>query len=423
MTINPSMPSVALLVSSVRSRFQSCYEVPTFDVFPRRQPLFPSPDTAPPPPALIATKFEPRAYDVSCDVRGDVRDAGRGPTCVPSRAAVQPPPAAVAAASICAKRDSILEELFGALNEDALATSDAMLAEADVARFRATTAGDVQGKAAGGGRADLPPLVRQISDSLWEDLSLSINIVERESARKRSIAAFGPVGDRTSAEMPPSLMAPSSPPLPLGELTSPVTVKTEPMDSQPLCSAGWPGDNRTAATGGLLLPAKIELTPLQCCKLSATGCRPSHLALPHPILPLSAAPYAGPAVPPPPLYPELRPTTPYYVTAAGDVTLSADVTPVSPVARYAFLSSTSTSPASTPTSSPDMSPDTSPDERASPPPYGHRRLPMGAGDVPLTPVTHRPRATHPGCTTIKYNRRSNPELEKRRIHFCEFPGQ
>jgi len=30
--------------------------------------------------------------------------------------------------------------------------------------------------------------------------------------------------------------------------------------------------------------------------------------------------------------------------------------------------------------------------------------------------------THPGCSTIKYNRKNNPDLEKRRIHFCEFPG-
>ncbi|GFN77691.1 kruppel-like factor [Plakobranchus ocellatus] len=37
----------------------------------------------------------------------------------------------------------------------------------------------------------------------------------------------------------------------------------------------------------------------------------------------------------------------------------------------------------------------------------------------------RPRkqpVTHPGCSTIKYNRKNNPELEKRRIHYCSFPG-
>ena len=49
----------------------------------------------------------------------------------------------------------------------------------------------------------------------------------------------------------------------------------------------------------------------------------------------------------------------------------------------------------------------------------------GAGDLPviLTPVTQRIRKTHPGCTTIKYNRKNNPDLDKRRIHFCDHPGQ
>ena len=42
--------------------------------------------------------------------------------------------------------------------------------------------------------------------------------------------------------------------------------------------------------------------------------------------------------------------------------------------------------------------------------------------VILTPVTQRPRRTHPGCTTIKYNRKNNPDLDRRRVHFCEFPG-
>lgn len=42
--------------------------------------------------------------------------------------------------------------------------------------------------------------------------------------------------------------------------------------------------------------------------------------------------------------------------------------------------------------------------------------------TPLTPVTRKPRVTHPGCTTIKYNRKSNPDLEKRRTYFCDHPG-
>lgn len=48
--------------------------------------------------------------------------------------------------------------------------------------------------------------------------------------------------------------------------------------------------------------------------------------------------------------------------------------------------------------------------------------PENNGFLVLTPVTKRPRLTHPGCTTIRYNRRNNPELDRRRVHFCEFPG-
>ena len=57
---------------------------------------------------------------------------------------------------------------------------------------------------------------------------------------------------------------------------------------------------------------------------------------------------------------------------------------------------------------------------------------LPAPTKPLQPgqisVRHRtgPRITafntHPGCTTIKYNRKNNPDLEKRRIHYCDFPG-
>ena len=32
------------------------------------------------------------------------------------------------------------------------------------------------------------------------------------------------------------------------------------------------------------------------------------------------------------------------------------------------------------------------------------------------------RNTYPNCTTIRYNRRNNPDLEKRRTHYCNVPG-
>jgi hypothetical protein len=43
-------------------------------------------------------------------------------------------------------------------------------------------------------------------------------------------------------------------------------------------------------------------------------------------------------------------------------------------------------------------------------------------EIPRTP-SGLVRITHPGCTTIRYNRKNNPDLEKRRIHFCDFPSK
>lgn len=93
-------------------------------------------------------------------------------------------------------------------------------------------------------------------------------------------------------------------------------------------------------------------------------------------------------------------------------------------------------PPTPPTSQP-ASPDNEGVRRTPPPPYpGPRICTPGLSPEPTTlPITvtmdsqaksDRPRkqpVTHPGCSTIKYNRKNNPELEKRRIHFCVFPGK
>lgn len=70
--------------------------------------------------------------------------------------------------------------------------------------------------------------------------------------------------------------------------------------------------------------------------------------------------------------------------------------------------------------------------RTPPPPYPgfvqqSRPMPLAFTPIPLptSMCSEKPRKaqiTHPGCSTIKYNRKNNPELEKRRIHFCDFPG-
>ncbi len=61
-----------------------------------------------------------------------------------------------------------------------------------------------------------------------------------------------------------------------------------------------------------------------------------------------------------------------------------------------------------------------------PPPYPGVPIlpaPLNLVNQGLITSTGKPRNTHPGCTTIKYNRKNNPELDKRRIHYCDFPGK
>lgn len=92
----------------------------------------------------------------------------------------------------------------------------------------------------------------------------------------------------------------------------------------------------------------------------------------------------------------------------------------------------------TPPGSDPNSPSSSMDIRRTPPPPYPGLIPSGRISLPnsvlnLSPMLsipspglHRspkkPQRTHPGCSTIKYNRKNNPDLEKRRIHFCDFPG-
>ncbi|KAL4230453.1 Krueppel-like factor 5 [Mactra antiquata] len=91
----------------------------------------------------------------------------------------------------------------------------------------------------------------------------------------------------------------------------------------------------------------------------------------------------------------------------------------------------------TPSNSQPGSPNTGLDiRRTPPPPYpglnSVGRLPVSSSILNLTPMLRipspsphnpkKPQKTHPGCSTIKYNRKNNPDLEKRRVHFCEFPG-
>ncbi|KAK3100544.1 hypothetical protein FSP39_021595 [Pinctada imbricata] len=86
----------------------------------------------------------------------------------------------------------------------------------------------------------------------------------------------------------------------------------------------------------------------------------------------------------------------------------------------------------TPPSSEPNSPSQDYVRRTPPPPYPGLQSSMNIfNQLAIQPIpfnsnpkrsTTKPQQTHPGCSTIKYNRKNNPELEKRRIHFCDYPG-
>lgn len=92
----------------------------------------------------------------------------------------------------------------------------------------------------------------------------------------------------------------------------------------------------------------------------------------------------------------------------------------------------------TPPSSQPGSPSQEMLRRTPPPPYPGMMRHVVTANIACLPPTNgfkmsvapalcskpsKPQNTHPGCSTIKYNRKNNPELEKRRIHYCEFPGK
>ena len=129
-----------------------------------------------------------------------------------------------------------------------------------------------------------------------------------------------------------------------------------------------------------------------------------------------------------PLTPLQTPTTKAEAMTPVMMSNKTAMTPVTmmPIKTPSFLTVTP------PSSKPNSPAEASEVRRTPPPPYPGSKLqriaPYPAGglsipiQVPLTPVTHRPRLTHPGCTTIKYNRKNNPDLEKRRVHYCDYPG-
>lgn len=239
---------------------------------------------------------------------------------------------------------------------------------------------------------------RNVSDSMWEDLRASINIADEDNDRDSDI------------EMDDTVP----------------TIKIEDTDDKPSCIfQNSKFDNVHVKQEN---PSSCMLDDTIVSSSSEFISRPTSLSIPVPqsvMMPTSASPLVQ------------------YVSTFSSGGVVKSLNPL----RSQYTSA-STPPQSVPVMMPPTPPSSQPGSpsqdvqqirRTPPPPYpgilpGRMSItgsminlnPLLAIPTPAsTPRGHmakKPQKTHPGCSTIKYNRKNNPDLEKRRIHFCEFPG-
>jgi krueppel-like factor 5 len=255
---------------------------------------------------------------------------------------------------------------------------------------------------------------RKVSESFWDDLNSTICVVE---TIPEDVHMPPPGECRTSVPSSSSCSAP----LVHSSNSSPLAVvKTEPVD-RPACGYS------TNVASCLSVPSSVNHSLVKVepnCMMNSNGQgvlgpeRPSYL-----------------------------PVSSHHHVVMGSHNITTQIlTPIKPVAG-SLLSTTSPHqhPYAVPSQvMPPTPPDSQPNSpcqdfvrKTPPPPYpGFMRNPQGMSTPASTPspLTNPPRHpqliapkptlrnTHPGCTTIRYNRKNNPELEKRRIHFCDFPG-
>ena len=240
---------------------------------------------------------------------------------------------------------------------------------------------------------------RNVSDSMWEDLRASINIAEEDNDHDSDI------------EMDDTVP----------------TIKIEDTDDKPSCifqSSKF--DNVHVKQEN---PASCMLDDTIVSSSSDFINRPKSLSIPVPqsvMMPTSASPLVQ------------------YVSTFSSGGVVKSLNPL----RTPY-SSASTPPQSVPVMMPPTPPSSQPGSpsqdvqqirRTPPPPYPGilpGRMSITGSMINLNPLlaiptpsstprghlTKKPQKTHPGCSTIKYNRKNNPDLEKRRIHFCDFPGR
>ncbi|XP_046369392.1 Krueppel-like factor 12 [Haliotis rufescens] len=222
---------------------------------------------------------------------------------------------------------------------------------------------------------DLKAESLKVSDSIWEDLRASINMVEDNNGTEN-------VDNRQKCKDSP--------------------VKEEPMDTsdKPSCQfeLSKMGDVKSESLTCLINDGRSQTSPMSV---------PQQVIYTESDIPGISEPsvtFNGMYIQP----------NQYAKTDVPQYSNSTHIVPV-------FLP--------TPPNSQPASPSQDFVRRTPPPPYpGMQVQGVQALSIPI-PMHSSPcqrslklQNTHPGCSTIRYNRKNNPELEKRRIHFCDFPG-
>lgn len=235
-----------------------------------------------------------------------------------------------------------------------------------------------------GGFVDLREQSKHVDDSIWEDVKDSIDMVNSEE-------------NTNSAK-------------------DPIVIKEEEDDIsyKPACQFQ---NSRIPSFENISV--KLEPSPSSCLLAGSNtddNVRPKSLSLPQQQMMFSQPPSS---------------VTQYMaqlnsIAMNKSMTSSTFSTPTPPHMVPVFL------PPTPPNSEPNSPSQDAPMRRTPPPPYpGVQRhqsfSTLNIQPIPYTPApprtTSKMQMTHPGCSTIKYNRKNNPDLEKRRIHFCDFPGK
>ena len=228
---------------------------------------------------------------------------------------------------------------------------------------------------------------RHVDDSIWEDLKDSMNMVNSDNGA--------------------------------GSRDPDVTIKREENLTFKPCQF----QNRTSCSFENI-PVKIEPTTSSCLLAKSNSSENLSLSSRPKSLPVSQQL----------VMPHPNSSVVQYITQMNNIGMNK-----SHVTSNRNFISTPTPPHMVPVLMPPTPPGSEPNSpsqdyvrRTPPPPYPGLQTSMNIFNqiaiqpIPFNPSpkrsTTKPQLTHPGCSTIKYNRKNNPELEKRRIHFCDFPG-